>query len=71
MGEVYLRRIRGLNRTVALKILPPDVASDNADAALQTRAKWLHRLTSQIFLTIFEFADTESLHLLPVNTSMA
>jgi serine/threonine protein kinase len=63
MGEVYLAEDTRLNRTVALKILPADVASDKRRMQrFKQEAKLASSLNQPNILTIFEFGDTESLH---------
>ncbi|HXM49217.1 MAG TPA: protein kinase [Pyrinomonadaceae bacterium] len=63
MGEVYLAEDTRLDRTVALKILPPDVAADKRRMQrFKQEAKLASSLNQPNILTIFEFADTESLH---------
>jgi serine/threonine protein kinase len=63
MGEVYLAQDTRLDRTVALKILPPDVASDKRRMQrFKQEAKLASSLNQPNILTIFEFGDTESLH---------
>jgi serine/threonine protein kinase len=63
MGEVYLAQDTRLDRTVALKILPADVASDKRRMQrFKQEAKLASSLNQPNILTIFEFGDTESLH---------
>ncbi len=63
MGEVYLAEDTRLDRTVALKILPADVASDKRRMQrFKQEAKLASSLNQPNILTIFEFGDTESLH---------
>src|SRR6185436_17391550 len=63
MGEVYLAQDTRLDRTVALKILPPDVASDKRRMQrFKQEAKLASSLNQPNILTIFEFGDTDSLH---------
>jgi len=63
MGEVYLAADTRLDRTVALKILPADVASDKRRMQrFKQEAKLASSLNQPNILTIFEFGDTESLH---------
>ncbi len=63
MGEVYLAEDMRLDRTVALKILPADVASDKRRMQrFKQEAKLSSSLNQPNILTIFEFGDTESLH---------
>jgi serine/threonine protein kinase len=63
MGEVYLAEDTRLDRTVALKILPADVASDKQRMQrFKQEAKLASSLNQPNILTIFEFGDTESLH---------
>jgi serine/threonine protein kinase len=63
MGEVYLAEDTRLDRTVALKILPADVASDKRRMQrFKQEAKLASSLNHPNILTIFEFGDTESLH---------
>jgi serine/threonine protein kinase len=63
MGEVYLAEDTRLDRTVALKILPADVASDQRRMQrFKQEAKLASSLNQPNILTIFEFGDTESLH---------
>ncbi len=63
MGEVYLAADTRLDRTVALKILPADVASDkNRMQRFKQEAKLASSLNQPNILTIFEFGDTDSLH---------
>src|SRR5260221_6282327 len=63
MGEVYLAEDTRLDRSVALKILPADVASDQRRMQrFKQEAKLASSLNQPNILTIFEFGDTESLH---------
>ncbi|MDX6574418.1 MAG: eukaryotic-like serine/threonine-protein kinase, partial [Blastocatellia bacterium] len=63
MGEVYLAQDSLLDRTVALKILPADVASDKRRMQrFKQEAKLASSLNQPNILTIFEFGDTDSLH---------
>lgn len=65
MGEVYLATDTRLDRNVALKILPADVA---ADKQRMQRFGQEARITSALnqpnILTIFEFGEVDSLHFL-------
>ena len=63
MGEVYLAEDTRLDRTVALKILPADVASNKPRMQrFKQEAKLASSLNQPNILTIFEFGDTDSLH---------
>jgi serine/threonine protein kinase len=63
MGEVYLAEDTRLDRTVALKILPADVASDKRRMQrFKQEAKLASSLNQPNILTIYEFGDTYSLH---------
>src|SRR5207247_1860068 len=63
MGEVYLAEDTRLDRTVALKILLAEVASDKRRMQrFKQEAKLASSLNQPNILTIFEFGDTESLH---------
>ncbi|MEA2204123.1 MAG: eukaryotic-like serine/threonine-protein kinase [Blastocatellia bacterium] len=63
MGEVYLAQDTRLDRTVALKILHGDVASDKRRMQrFKQEAKLASSLNQPNILTIFEFGDTDSLH---------
>ena len=63
MGEVYLAEDTRLVRTIALKILPADVASDKRRMQrFKQEARLASSLNQPNILTIFEFGDTESLH---------
>ncbi|HEY2971014.1 MAG TPA: protein kinase, partial [Pyrinomonadaceae bacterium] len=63
MGEVYLAEDTRLDRTVALKILPADVASDKRRMQrFKQEAKLASSLNQPNILTIFEFGDIDSLH---------
>ena len=63
MGEVYLAQDIKLDRTVALKILPADVASDKRRMQrFKQEARLASSLNQPNILTIFEFGDTDALH---------
>lgn len=63
MGEVYLAQDTRLDRTVALKILPADVASDRRRMQrFKQEAKLASSLNQPNILTIFEFGDLDALH---------
>jgi serine/threonine protein kinase len=56
MGAVYLARQKALDRTVALKILPPSIATDPAFAERFTReAQAMARLNHAHIVTLYEF----------------
>ncbi|HUE83940.1 MAG TPA: protein kinase [Pyrinomonadaceae bacterium] len=63
MGEVYLAKDTTLDRTVALKILPADVASDKRRMQrFKQEAKIASTLNQPNIVTIFEFGESGSLH---------
>ena len=63
MGEVYLAEDTQLDRIVALKILPADVAFDKRRMQrFKQEAKLASSLNQPNILTIFEFGDIDSLH---------
>jgi serine/threonine protein kinase len=62
MGEVYLARDSRLGRTVALKVLSPDVASDKRRMKrFQQEAKVASSLNQPNILTIFESGEADGL----------
>jgi len=63
MGEVYLAQDKNLDRTVALKILRADVASDKRRMQrFKQEARMASALNQPNIVTIFEFNETDSLH---------
>jgi len=61
MGAVYKARQKQLDRTVALKILPPGIGDDPAFAERFTReARALARLNHPGIVTLYEFGQVES-----------
>jgi len=62
MGEVYLARDSRLDRTVALKVLPADIASDKRRMQrFRQEAKVASSLNQPNILTIFEFGEVNGL----------
>jgi len=62
MGEVYLARDSRLDRTVALKVLSPDVSSDKRRMQLfRQEAKVVSSLNQPNILTIYEFGEVKEL----------
>jgi tRNA A-37 threonylcarbamoyl transferase component Bud32 len=65
MGAVYKARQRGLDRVVAVKILPPEVGRDPAFAERFTReAKALAHLNHPNIVTVYEFGQVDGLYYL-------
>jgi tRNA A-37 threonylcarbamoyl transferase component Bud32 len=63
MGAVYKTRQTKLDRLVALKILPPEVARDPAFAERFTReARSLARLNHPNIVTVYDFGDADGLY---------
>lgn len=64
MGAVYLARQPGLDRWVALKVLPVS-ASENAEDAerFYTEARAMARLSHPHIVAVFDFGQTEAGHL--------
>jgi serine/threonine protein kinase len=63
MGAVYRARQTKLDRLVALKVLPPEVARDGAFAERFTReARSLARLNHPNVVTVFDFGETDGLY---------
>src|SRR5262245_12719814 len=63
MGAVYKARQAKLDRLVALKVLPPEVARDPAFAERFTReARSLARLNHPHIVTIFDFGESGGLY---------
>jgi serine/threonine protein kinase len=63
MGAVYKARQRKLDRMVALKVLPPEVARDSAFAERFTReARSLARLNHPQIVTVHDFGDVDGLY---------
>jgi serine/threonine protein kinase len=62
MGAVYKARQKNLDRSVALKILPPDIGRDPAFAARFAReAKALAKLNHPNIVTLYEFGQAGDL----------
>lgn len=63
MGAVYKARQKQLGRTVALKILPPDVANDGAFADRFAReARALAAMGHPNIVTLYEFGEANGLY---------
>ncbi|MGI8978500.1 MAG: protein kinase domain-containing protein [Pirellulaceae bacterium] len=63
MGAVYKARQRGLDRLVALKILPPDIGNDAAFAERFTReARALARLNHPHIVGVYDFGQADGLY---------
>ncbi len=63
MGAVYKARQRGLDRLVAVKILPPEVGRDPAFAERFTReARALAQLSHPNIVGVYDFGQTEGLY---------
>jgi serine/threonine protein kinase len=63
MGAVYKARHTKLDRLVAVKILPPEVARDPAFAERFTReARSLARLNHSHIVTVYDFGEAEGLY---------
>ena len=62
MGEVYLARDTRLDRTVALKILPPDISTDKRRMQrFRQEAKVASSLNQPNILTVYEFGEVGGL----------
>ncbi|HET6851584.1 MAG TPA: protein kinase [Pyrinomonadaceae bacterium] len=62
MGEVYLAKDSRLDRTIALKVLSPDVSSDKRRMQrFRQEAKVASSLNQPNILTIFEFGEVDGL----------
>lgn len=62
MGEVYLAKDSRLDRTVALKVLSPDVSSDQRRMQrFRQEAKVVSSLNQPNILTIYEFGEVKEL----------
>ena len=62
MGEVYLARDTRLDRTVALKILPPDISNDRRRMQrFRQEARMASSLNQPNILTVFEFGEVDDL----------
>jgi len=63
MGAVYKARQTKLDRLVAIKILPPEVARDPAFAERFTReARSLAKLNHSNIVTVYDFGETDGLY---------
>ena len=61
MGAVYKARQPGLDRLVALKILPPEISRDPAFAGrFQREARALARLSHPHIVAVYDFGQTDS-----------
>ncbi len=61
MGAVYKARQIGLDRLVALKILPPEVAADpNFAERFAREARALARLSHQNIVSVYDFGQSDS-----------
>lgn len=64
MGAVYKAVQPGLSRTVAVKLLPPDVGTDMAfDKRFRREAKTMAKLSHPNIVSVFDFGETSEGHL--------
>jgi len=67
MGDVYLAHDSNLSRTVALKVLPSDVASDEGRMIrFSQEARAISALNHPNIITIHEVAQVDSIHFIAV-----
>ena len=67
MGDVYLAHDSNLSRTVALKVLPQDVAADeNRMLRFSQEARAISALNHPNIITIHEVAGVDSTHFIAV-----
>src|SRR5262249_56389931 len=67
MGAVYRARQPGLDRLVAVKVLPPEAARDPAFAERFSReARSLARFNHPNIVTIYDFGETGGLHFITI-----
>src|SRR5262245_8410840 len=65
MGEVFLAEDSRLDRKIALKLLPPDVAADPIRLSrFESEAKAIAALNHPNIVTIFSVEEAEGLHFL-------
>jgi len=65
MGEVYLARDTRLDRTVALKVISPDISQDKRRMQrFRQEAKVVSSLNQPNILTVFEFGEVDGLNFL-------
>jgi serine/threonine-protein kinase len=60
MGEVYLAEDQTLNRRVALKVLPRELAGGERSARFAREAKTLAALNHPNIVTVYCFASTRT-----------
>jgi serine/threonine protein kinase/dipeptidyl aminopeptidase/acylaminoacyl peptidase len=62
MGEVYVAEDTKLHRNVALKILPPELASDERRARFEREAQAVAALNHPNIVTVFSVEEAEGTH---------
>ena len=61
MGAVYQARQKSLDRMVAIKILPPDAADDEAQfiARFQNEARTMAKMNHPAIVSVYDFGETQ------------
>ncbi len=62
MGEVYVAEDTKLHRNVALKILPPEMASDERRHRFEREAQAVAALNHPNIVTVFSVEEAEGIH---------